>query len=83
MNGWYFGANDAARERMHHFHRQAELDRAVRLATAHRRQAGALHRARNRASAALHRLADALAPRSMGSSSDGVPARTTERRPVG
>ena len=82
MNGWYDGANDAARERIQHFRRQAEHDRAANMAQAVRPRLGAFHLARKRAATALYRLADALAPRSIPPSSDGLTARSAERRPV-
>jgi|GEM_PF-5734802 len=82
MNGWNDGATVAARERMKNFRRQADDARAVRNA----RRAGPAHGgvsvARRRAAAALHRLADALAPRSASGSEPLRGARDVGGRPV-
>jgi hypothetical protein len=64
MNGWYDGATVAARERMKEFRRQADGARAARTARQDEPAEGAVVRARRLAAASLHRLADALAPRS-------------------
>jgi hypothetical protein len=82
MNGWYDGANVAARERMKDFRRQAEDARNARTAREGRVAEGGVARGRRLAAAALHRLADTLAPRSIPGSEPARGTRDLGGRPV-
>ncbi len=82
MNGWYFGATVAARERMKDFRRQADDARAARNARHQAGTLGGLVLARRRAATALYRLADALAPRSVSGPEPMRGARDVGGRPV-
>lgn len=82
MNGWNDGATVAARERMKEFRRQAGDARAVRNARREGPAYGGVSLARRRAAAALHRLADALAPRSVPGPEPVRGARDVGGRPI-
>lgn len=58
MNGWHLGITSAARDRMHVYRLEAERARLLRAAAPARR----LALWRRASAAALHRLADVLAP---------------------
>lgn len=81
MDGWYDGANVAARERMKEFRRRADEARAARIAR-HQGSASGVVLARRRAATVLRRLADALAPQSLPDSEPMRGPRDLGGRPV-
>lgn len=64
MNGWFDSANIAARARIEQYRSEAEQARASRAARESRPAIGRFAFARQRAAGAIHRIADAIAPRS-------------------
>jgi len=70
MNAWHECASYAARDRMHRYEQEAARNRLLRAAAPSH---GGLARWRHSAAAALHRLADAVAPQTNAGTSSGVP----------
>jgi len=82
MDRWRDGTTVVARERRKDFRRQVEDARNVRTAWEGRSAVGGAVRARRLAATALHRVADALAPRSVPGAESARGTRDLGGRPV-